>query len=258
MAYRLRLRLLTTKPGRFLWKRSQRALGRSVETSSTLEDLIRRYAPGSRFVDVGCMWNVNGRYTFLAQDAGASSAKGVDVMEPTEEFERQRAARDSRVDFVQGDVLSRETLDRIGAHDVVFCAGVLYHHPSPYELLLSLRDICEGTLILRTSTVPENSKLPNMAVFWPHLEARQRKLWSKAGGRQMGIDNEFDPSDGYGNWFWGFSPSCLRSVLRVAGFEVTEEYRAAMAITVVCRATHPPVKSVDPEEELRRHVGTPR
>ncbi len=130
------------------------------------------------------MWNVNGRYTFLAQDSGASAAKGVDVMQPTDEFERQRAARDSRVEFIQGDVLSPETLRRIGPHDVVFSAGVLYHHPSPYELVLSLRELCEGTLILRTSTVPENSKLLTWRCFgrtWPLLSESCGAR--RAGGR---------------------------------------------------------------------------
>ncbi len=254
MAYGRKVRLVKTRFGRFLWKRYRRVRGQLVERAGTLEDLITRFAPGRRFVDVGCMWDVNGRYTFLAEEVGAVSARGVDVMEPTPEFENERVRRASRVEFIRGDILAREALEQIGAHDVVFCAGVLYHHPSPYELLLRLRDICEQTLILRTSTVPENSRLPNMAVFWPHLSASQRRLWSKAGGRQLGIDNAFDAADGYGNWFWGFSPTCLRSVLRVVGFEVIEEYYAAMAITVVCRAAHPPLRSVEPEEETKRHL----
>ena len=80
--------------------------------------------------------------------------------------------------FILGDITRVETLDAIGQVDVVFCAGVLYHHPSPFDLLVALRRICRETLILRTSTIPEVRGLPNAAVYFPMLDAKARELWN--------------------------------------------------------------------------------
>src|SRR4029450_3342109 len=88
--------------------------------------------------------------------------------------------------------------------------------------------ICRDTLILRTSTIPEVRGLPNAAVYFPMLDAKARELWNlKSLGllHQAGISNEFQPAEGYGNWFWGLTPSCLTSLLETAG--VPPHFRAA-------------------------------
>ena len=181
---------------------------------------MKRYAPGNSFVDIGCMWGVNGGFAFLAEEVGAVSVKGVDVFGPTPEFEETRRKRGSAVEFVLGDCTHPETIARIGAADVVFCAGVLYHHPAPFDLLVALRQICRKTLILRAATIPEMTGLPNAAVFYPMLTAEHRKLWNLSSlglGKQVGITAAFE-AQRYGNWFWGLTPSCLRSVVETAGF----------------------------------------
>ena len=146
-----------------------------------LPEFIRNHAAGRSFADIGCMWGVNGEYAFIAEEAGATSVKAVDVFGPTPEFDQKHATRGSRVEFVLGDITRQETLDAIGAVDVVFCAGVLYHHPSPFDLLVALRRICRETLILRTSTIPEIRGLPNAAVYFPMLDAKARDLWNLKG-----------------------------------------------------------------------------
>jgi hypothetical protein len=134
-------------------------------------------------------------------------------------------------------VSASATLERIGVVDVVLCAGVLYHHPSPYDLLVALRRICAKTLILRTSTIPEVDGLPNAAVYFPLLSERARQLWNlqSLGLRwQAGISAPFEPRDGYGNWFWGLTPSCLRSLVETAGFRVDTVESEPFAQTLVC------------------------
>jgi hypothetical protein len=114
---------------------------------------------------------------------------------------------------------------------------VLYHHPSPFDLLVALRQICRTTLILRTSTIPEVNGLPNAAVFFPMLTPDDRRVWQLASlglRHQAGISNDFDATQGYGNWFWGLTPSCLRSLLQVAGFRVDEQWGEAFAQTMIC------------------------
>jgi hypothetical protein len=155
-------------------------------------------------------------------------------------------------------VTRRQTLDAIGRVDVVFCAGVLYHHPSPYDLLVALRQICTQTLILRTSTIPEVPGLPNAAVFFPMLHARPRQLWdlrSLGVLHQAGISNAFEAAAGYSNWFWGLTPSCLESLLQLAGFRVEHRATEAFAQTCICAAVASPLEHQLPDAESARRLG---
>lgn len=205
------------------------------------------------------MWGVNGDYAFMAEQAGATRVVAVDVFGPTPEFEEKRVARESHVEFVLGDVSHADTIRRIGEVDVVFCAGVLYHHPSPYDLLVALRRICRDTLILRTSTIPEVRGLPNAAVYFPMLTAEGRALWNlKSLGvlHQAGISEAFQARDGYGNWFWGLTPSCLEALLKTAGFRVQLRATEAFAQTVVCTAVDAPLDHRLPSEVEARAIGS--
>ena len=198
---------------------------------------VERFVRGQSFADIGCLWGVHGKFAFAAEAAGATRVTGVDVFGPTEEFERERVARGSHVRFVLGDVSQPAVAADVGETDVVLCAGVLYHHPSPIDLLVALRAICRKTLILRTSTIPEVDGLPNAAVFYPHLSDAARRRWNLTSlgvSYQVGITDPYDPSQGYGNWFWGVTPSCLRSMLQVSGFRVDEEWPEAFAQTMIC------------------------
>ena len=258
MLYRLKVRSLKIPRINLWWRQFREWRGEKVGNYNHLPDYIRRHAPGKSFADIGCMWGVNGEYAFLAEEAGATRVVAADVFGPTPEFEEKRAARGSRVDFVLGDVSRAGTVAAIGEVDVVFCAGVLYHHPSPYDLLVALRRICRETLILRTSTIPEVDGLPNVAVYFPMLDARGRELWNlRSLGvlHQAGISAPFDAREGYGNWFWGLTPSCLESMLATAGFRVDVRATEAFAQTVVCTAVAPPLDHRLPGEDEARSVG---
>jgi SAM-dependent methyltransferase len=258
MLYRWKVRSLKRPGLNGLWRRWRARRGDTVGSYGSLPDYIREYAPGRSFADVGCMWGVNGELAFIAEDAGATRVAAVDVFGPTPEFEDKHRARNSRVQFVLGDITRQSTLGAVGRVDVVLCAGVLYHHPSPYDVLVALRRICASTLILRTSTIPEVRGLPNAAVLFPMLDARGRELWNlRTLGvlHQAGITSEFHPSDGYGNWFWGLSPSCLESLLRLAGFRVDLRATEAFAQTCICTAVAPPLEHHLPDDESARRIG---
>jgi hypothetical protein len=243
MTHRLLIRALKTQLGNQLWRRLRGYRGLPAGNYADLPELVRRYAPGRSFADIGCMWGVNGEYAFVAEEAGAHPVAGVDVFGPTPEFLSTKKERGSSVEFILGDVSEPEVLRQIGPTQVVLCAGVLYHHPAPFDLLVALRAICTETLIIRSSTIPESPEMKNMAVFWPGLSDRQRKLWDKSKlgvGVQLGVSTPFDTTAGYGNWFWGLTPSCFRSLVRLAGFEPIEDLPEPWAHTMVCRAVKPP------------------
>ena len=43
----------------------------------------------------------------------------------------------------------------------------------------------------------------------------------------------FDPERGYGNWFWGITPSALRAMLDATGFAIAQEHLTPFHATVV-------------------------
>ena len=257
MLYRWKVRFLKTRRGNLLWRYWRAWRGDNVGDYNRLPEYICRYAPGRSFVDIGCMWGVNGEHAFIAEEAGATAVKAVDVFGPTPEFEAKKEARHSSVEFILGDAGHPETIARVGLVDVVFCAGVLYHHPSPFDLLVALRRMCAQTLILRTSTIPEIEGLPNAAVYFPMLRSKDRQLWNLSSlglSRQVGITNGFEPHQGYGNWFWGLTPSCLISLLETAGFQVDFRATEAFAQTVICSSVDVPFVHRLPDEVEARSI----
>ncbi|UCC64484.1 MAG: DUF1698 domain-containing protein [Anaerolineae bacterium] len=258
MLYTWKVRFLKKWSVNVLWRYWRVWRGDDVGEYNRLPEYIRAYAPGRSFVDIGCMWGVNGEYAFVAEEAGATVVKAVDVFGPTPEFEAKKQARNSSVEFILGDASQPETIARVGVADVVFCAGVLYHHPSPFDLLVALRRMCGQTLILRTATIPEIRGLPNAAVYFPMLKSKDRRLWNLASlgvPRQAGITDGFEPGQGYGNWFWGLTPSCVTSLLETAGFRVDHRAPEAFVQTFICSSVAVPFAQQLPSESEARRRG---
>lgn len=189
-------------------------------------------------MDAGGMWGVDGENAFAAAQAGATRSAVLDIMAPTDRFEVRR--RVTPVDYVQGDITDPTIVDHIGVADVVLCAGVLYHHPSPYEILVGLRRICRETLILRTETIPEMD-LPGAAVYLPHLTPRDQQRWLGIAGvpSQLAVGSPFRPDVTYANWFWLLTPSCVQLLLETAGFRVTRHLEEAFSATFVATVAGP-------------------
>ncbi|MEH2513157.1 hypothetical protein V1291_004511 [Nitrobacteraceae bacterium AZCC 1564] len=218
-------------------RRAGRLLG--MKSMPTPQELIATHAPGKSFADIGCMWGINGALSFFAEQCEAKHVVAVDVYPATEEFTAEHTRLHSKVQFINGDIFETTTLQKIGKVDVVFCSGVLYHMPDPFSLLVRLRAICGEVLILRTMIIPEVSGMRNMAVFYPMLEESQRNHFKLGTGMQKAITGPYEPESGYGNWFWGLTPSCVESLLACAGFEVIEEHVEPFIGWFICRAVEP-------------------
>ena len=186
------------------------------------EALIARHAADRSFLDVGCMWSVHGALCFAAEDAGAAAVTGVDVMGATPEFTAEHERRGSRVTFVQGDL--HDPALAVAPHDVVWCSGVIYHAPHPLLTLERLRALTGSTLLLATEVVGEVRGRPRAAFFAPEP------------GSHPAHTLPFDPAQGYGNWYWGLTPSAVLAMVEASGFAVVGEHRTRHHLTVVGRA----------------------
>jgi hypothetical protein len=191
------------------------------------DDAIKAYAPGRSFIDVGGMWSINGRDSFVAEDSGATAITLLDEYR-TDEFDEQVRQRGSNVRFVRGDLHDPAVRAEAGQHDVVYCSGVLYHVPHPVQTLESLRELGREYLILLTHTIPEVPFVKQASVFWPALDDRTRLAYAAAYERmagaadRVGLSTPFDPAAGYANWWWGMSRSAVEAMLRSAVGDVID------------------------------------
>jgi hypothetical protein len=215
-------------------------LGRSRQRSvrrraAPREDLIRRFAAGRSFLDVGAMWSVHGALAFLAEESGASTVTAVDVMAPTREYEAEHRRRGSAVRFVRGDLHDETLVEAVGPHEVVWCSGLLYHAPHPLLTLERLRALTAETLILATETIPEVPGLSQACVFFPGLRDADRAVHAAARphGVAHGIHTPFPPGQGFSAWWWGMSRSAVRGMLTASGFRIDEEHGGPLHATFV-------------------------
>ncbi|MEJ7785327.1 MAG: class I SAM-dependent methyltransferase [Solirubrobacteraceae bacterium] len=196
-------------------------MARSKTRTPPREELIAQHVAGRSFLDVGCMWSVDGALSFAAEDAGATAVTGLDVMGETPAFRTEHERRGSTVRFVQGDLHDEATIAAAGPHEVVWCSGVIYHAPHPVLTLERLRALTTRTLLLATETIPEIRRHPRATVFAPEP------------GSHPAHTEPFDPARGYVNWWWGLTPSAVLAMVEAAGFAVVEEHRTDWHLTVV-------------------------
>lgn len=256
MLYRFKLKLQRSPLiRRIAWRLDQlRGLRPKVDPRI---GMIQRYVGGKSFADIGCMWGVNGLYSFIAEDAGASRIVAVDIYPESQEYLREHSKRESAVQFVQGDINLKQTTDKVGICDVVFCAGVLYHTPNPFDLLSRLRMMCGELLIMQTQMIPEMPGIRNLAVFYPFLEEKQREIWRQQEGAQRAITGPYEPQSGYGNNFWGMTPSCVEAILNCAGFNVVEKMLLPFEGFYVCETSATQFSPVSGEWTVPQTVHAP-
>jgi methyltransferase family protein len=191
--------------------------------------LVERLAPGRTFLDLGGMWDVAGDVAFAAERAGATRVVLFDGMDPSSEFSAKHAEAGSQVTYVQGDLHDPVDVERLGKFDVVWCAGVIYHSPNPYQQLFHLRRLTRRHLLLGSHVIPEVPGIENACVFYPGRSEESLAAFWKVHGQTEGFPGMTRPFDetpllAYANMWWGLTPSAIRSMLRYAGFRVLEEF----------------------------------
>ena len=82
-------------------------------------------------------------------------------------------------------------------------------------------------------------------------------MWNLEGlgvAHQSGISKPFDGADGYGNWFWGVTPSCLGALTETAGFRIQRRAVEAFATTLVCEPVGMPFEHRLPKADEAREL----
>jgi len=222
-------------------------------------EILAEIVPGRTVIDIGGMWFLHGNVSFWAEELGASSVVLLDGMDPTPEFEAEHRRRGSDVQYMQGDLHERATMEMVGPHDIVWCTGVLYHTPDPYRQFEHLRLICRERCFVGTQTIPELPDFENAAVFYPFMSDESRLAHDTAhpGGQRVGVSEPFDmkPMMGYANWWWGLSPSCLTALMQSAGFEILDVMAPQFTVRDVLAApTDAAAVTPPPDFARQRHL----
>lgn len=199
------------------WLRGRLWHSRFNATQLREEAIRSNLQPGQSFLDVGAMWRVDGACSFFAERLGAGAVTALDVMAPTPGFVAAHRSHDSRVVYVNGDINQPDTVTELQPHDVVWCAGVLYHSPDPFRTLRHLRRVTGKLLLLATEVVPDRRMQPPSAVV---LATK-----SSHPGAPHSRPSDVQPGD-YGPWYLLPTPRAVRLMLEATSFQVVSEVAA--------------------------------
>jgi len=209
---------------------------------------ISSVAADRTFADVGGLWGTVNETASVALQAGAAHATMIDIQEPGNSWwiafdERMASFGLTSYSCIHADASLPGFRDRVGLYDVVHCSGVIFHLPDPFTLILGLRRITRQYLVLTSMYVPELIEneagavdLGGGAAILMHamkddaqravIRRHFEKLGLEVGGVTIPLDGPLVLADGRGNtspWWWLMTPSLLRSMLEIAGFEVIAE-----------------------------------
>lgn len=215
MLYRIIVRGLKSSLGYKIWSRYALFRKKYLLLPDTLPAMIKIYAPNSNYLAIDNDLEVARQLTDIARLAGSSSVQVVDRVE------------------------ANSTESNWGQFELISFTGGLHRQPNPLHTLVQIRKLCKDYLLVESNTVPEMPGISQGAVFWPRLDKKERKLWVFEPDRpdsQPGILTPFDYRYPTKQWYWGITPSCLRALLQLAGFEVILNFTHPFYQIVVCRA----------------------
>lgn len=186
--------------------------------------LLRDVVKGRSFAEVGGLYK-GAPALPPAWLFGAKSLAMIDVCAPgTAPWRRlERMARVLGAPAYaahSADVVAFASRPRAPRFDVVFCAGVLYHHPRPKALLAALRRLARRRVILSTFTAPPG---------FDHVDLRRAGRGERTAvrawlGPRIARDalkprRPWGDDPSYENWYALHSPKRLAALARQAGFE---------------------------------------
>lgn len=214
-----------------------------LEAHDIRDRYIARIVKGKTFAEVGGLWGIVSEKVSVASQYGATSLTMIDAMPISVHWWQDFRDRMTSLNIANYHCISQDItqikLAEIGEpYDVVHCAGVLYHHPHPLQILVALRQITREHLIFTsaiTQEVIENEwgryEIPASGVmFIPALDDAERAIltayWQPYinGNQLIGITEKavFDMDNLAACW-WLPTASALEAMCKVAGFKVLDK-----------------------------------
>lgn len=224
-------------------QRGESTLLLELQAKDIRDRYIARVVKGKTFAEVGGVWGTVSEKVSVASKYGAVSLTMIDAMPASlnwwQDFhDRMTSLNIANYHCINQDITQIQFADIGEPYDVVHCAGVLYHHPHPLQILTSLRQITGEYLILTsaiTQEVIENERgryeIPASGViFIPALGEAERAIltayWQQHtdGAPILGVIQKavFDIND-FGPWWWLPTASALEAMCKVAGFKVLDK-----------------------------------
>lgn len=156
---------------------------------------------GKSFLDIGIR---DGGYSFYAERMGASKVMGVDIDKP-KGFDILKEIFDSKVEYLEKDVIDLKPEDVGGTYDVVLFAGVFYHMKFPFLSLHKVAELMDvGGILILESFIDMNLERPDL---------RNTPLMQFYPSNELQRDET--------NWH-GPNLACLIAMLEAIGFKVTK------------------------------------
>ncbi|MEG4214706.1 tetratricopeptide repeat protein [Microcoleus sp. Pol14C6] len=214
-----------------------------LEAKDIRDRYIARVAKGKTFAEVGGLWGTVSEKVSVASKYGAVSLTMIDAMPASmhwwQDFhDRMTSLNIANYDCINQDITQIQLADIGEPYDVVHCAGVLYHHPHPLQILVALRQITREHLIFTsaiTQEVIENElgryEIPASGVmFIPALDDAERAIltayWRTYinNNQLIGITEKavFDMNNFAACW-WLPTATALEAMCKVAGFNVLDK-----------------------------------
>ncbi|UNU25075.1 tetratricopeptide repeat protein [Microcoleus vaginatus] len=214
-----------------------------LEAKDIRDRYIARVAKGKTFAEVGGWWGTVSEKVSVASKYGAVCLTMIDAMPASMDWWQDFRDRMTSLNIANYNCMNRDItqiqLAEIGEpYDVVHCAGVLYHHPHPLQILVALRQITREHLVFTsaiTQEVIENEwgryEIPASGVmFIPALDDAERAVlrayWQPYINNNplIGITEKavFDMNNFAACW-WLPTATALEAMCKVAGFKVLDK-----------------------------------
>lgn len=216
------------------------------QSESFQDRMIRQYCRGLSFIDVGGLWGTLNEKVSVASLAGAKLTAIADMQDFSSDLWQKFRDRCTGLGVTgyrefNANLDDGKFSDTVGRYDFVHCSGIIYHAPSPLYAIAQLRSITVRFLLIGSMVVPE--KVGNevgsidfgggMMLFLPGMSDEKRAVMARyfdvSGIKIAHVNaNWSDPhwvngSVNYSPWWWLYSATTLRSMLKVSGFKVLSQ-----------------------------------
>lgn len=151
--------------------------------------------------------SLEGGHSFaLAKNDQVTSVKAIEIRPANIEKAKfvQNLLGDTKVDFIEAD-LEKVKLTDFGQFDAVFCSGLLYHLPKPWELLEQFKDIS-----------------PNVFIWTQYADEKSaKKVVNGYRGKWYREGSWLDPLSGRSRYSFWLSLGSLMQILTESDFKQT-------------------------------------